>query len=68
MAKKTIVDFLVELDSNSKLMDAYKKDPVGTAEKYGLSGEDLQLIKDQDWDEVAKRFDDTSKATRVISY
>ena len=25
MAKKTIVDFLVELDSNSKLMDAYKK-------------------------------------------
>ncbi len=35
---------------------------------YGLSGEDLQLIKDQDWDEVAKRFDDTSKATRVISY
>ena len=44
MAKKTIVDFLVELDSNSKLMDAYKKDPVGTAEKYGLSGEDLQLI------------------------
>jgi len=68
MAKNTIVDFLVELDSNSKLMDAYKKDPVGTAEKYGLSGDDLQLIKDKKWDEVAKRFDDTSHAIRVIDY
>ncbi|WP_394221314.1 hypothetical protein [Alteromonas gracilis] len=68
MAKKTIVDFLVELDSNSKLMEAYKKDPVGTAEQYGLSGEDLQLIKDKKWDDVAKQFDDTSKAIRVIDY
>ena len=68
MAKTTILHFLGELASNSKLMEAYKQDPVGTAETYGLSGEDLQLIKDQDWDEVAKRFDDTSKATRVISY
>ena len=33
MAKKTIVDFLVELDSNSKLEEAYKKDTVATAEK-----------------------------------
>ena len=33
MAKKTIVDFLVELDSNSKLVDAYKKGPCGHSRK-----------------------------------
>lgn len=41
MVKKIIVDFLVELDSNSKLMDVYKKDFVGIVEKYGLFGEDF---------------------------
>ena len=66
MAKKTIVDFLVELDSNSKLMDAYKR-TLWELQKSTVYLVNLQLIKDQDWDEVAKRFDDTSKATRVIS-
>ncbi|BFT29539.1 hypothetical protein D210916BOD24_07150 [Alteromonas sp. D210916BOD_24] len=65
---KSIVDFLIELDTNSQLMEAYKQDPVATATKYGLSDEDLKLIKDQNWDEVKKRFDDESKVTRVVHY
>lgn len=65
---KSIVDFLVELDTNSKLMEAYKKDPVAVAANYGLSNEELKLIENKDWDEVAKRFDDTSKAIRVVNY
>ncbi|WP_334064234.1 hypothetical protein [Alteromonas genovensis] len=64
----SLIDFLEELDTNSNLMEAYKKDPVGTAEKYGLSDEDLTLIKEQNWDEVRKRFNDESKANRVVSY
>ena len=65
---KSIVDFLVELDTNSKLMEAYKKNPVGIAADYGLSEKELKLIENKDWDEVAKRFDDTSKAIRVVNY
>lgn len=65
---KSIVDFLVELDTNSKLMEAYKKDPVATAADFGLSGEELKLIEDKNWEEVSKRFDDIKKAPRVINY
>ncbi len=65
---KSIVDFLVELDTNSKLMEAYKQDTVGTASKYGLSDEELKLIEDKNWDEVKKRFDDESKVTKVVHY
>jgi hypothetical protein len=65
---QSIVDFLEELDTNSKLMEAYKQDPVGTARKYGLVDDELRLIEEKDWDEVKRRFDDASKATRVINY
>lgn len=65
---KSIEEFLVELDTNSELMAKYKKDPVGTAKKYGLSDEEVKLIEDQSWDEVEKRFNDTKRAIRIISY
>lgn len=65
---KSIQDFMVELDTNSKLMDAYKNDPVATAKKYGLSADEVKIIADQNWDELSKRFDDTSKTIRVVSY
>jgi hypothetical protein len=65
---QSIVDFLEELDTNSKLMEAYKQDPVGTARTYGLVDDELRLIEEKDWDEVKRRFDDASKATRVINY
>jgi hypothetical protein len=65
---KSIVDFLVELDTNSKLMESYKRDPVTTASDYGLSNEELTLIKEKNWDEVTRRFDDTEKAIRVVNY
>ncbi len=65
---KSIVDFLVELDTNSKLMEAYKKDPVATATKYGLPDDEVQIIADKKWDELSKRFDDSSKTIRVINY
>ncbi|WP_334022286.1 hypothetical protein [Alteromonas sp. S015] len=65
---KSIQDFLVELDTNSKLMEAYKSAPVATAKKYGLSDNEVKIVEDQNWDELSKRFDDTSKTIRVISY
>ncbi len=65
---KSIEDFLVELDTNSKLLEAYKKDPVATAKNYGLPEDEVQIIADKKWDELSKRFDDTSKTIRVINY
>ncbi len=65
---KSIQDFLVELDTNRKLMEAYKSDPVATAKKYGLPADEVKIIAEQNWDELSKRFDDTSKTIRVISY
>ncbi|GFD66927.1 hypothetical protein [Alteromonas sp. KUL106] len=65
---QSIVDFLVELDTNSKLMEAYKKDPVGTATKYGLPEDEIKIIAEKNWDELSSRFDDTSKTIRVINY
>ncbi len=65
---KSIEEFLVELDTNSELLEKYKKDPVGTATKYGLSEEDVKLFEDKNWDELEKRFSDASKAVRVIDY
>ncbi|WP_420933564.1 hypothetical protein ACOJR9_14075 [Alteromonas sp. A081] len=64
----SLIDFLEELDTNSNLMEAYKKNPVATAAQYGLSDEDVTLIEEQNWDEVKRRFDDVSKANRVVSY
>ena len=65
---KSIQDFVVELDTNSKLMEAYKSAPVATAKKYGLPADEVKIIADKNWDELSKRFDDTSKTIRVISY
>jgi hypothetical protein len=65
---KTLEDFLVELDTNSELLEAYKKDPVATAAQYGLSEEDVQLFKDKNWEEIEKRFTDENKAPRVVHY
>lgn len=65
---KSIEEFLVELDTNSELLEKYKKDPTGTAKKYGLSEEDVKLFEDKNWEEIERRFSDTSKATRVVSY
>ena len=64
----SLEDFLIELDTNSELMKAYKDDPVGTAEQYGLSEEDVKLIKDKNWEEIEKRFADQNKAPRVVHY
>lgn len=65
---KLIVDFLVELDINSKLMEVYKKDFVGIVVDYGLLDEELKLIENKDWDEVVKCFDDISKVICVVNY
>ncbi|OJF68913.1 hypothetical protein BK026_08975 [Alteromonas sp. V450] len=65
---KSIIDFLVALDTDSKLLESYKKDPVGTAQSYGLAEKDIQLIKEQNWDELSRRYDDTGRAIRIIHY
>lgn len=65
---KSIVDFIEELDRNAELKEEYMKDPTGTAERYGLSEEDVKTIKNKDWDKVKKAFDDLSKSSRVVGH
>jgi hypothetical protein len=65
---QSLVDFLEELDSNAELKAAYQKDPVGTAKKNGLSDEDVDIIKNKDWDAVNKQFQDLSKSTKNVDY
>jgi len=52
----SLADFLEELDSNAELKEAYLKDPVATATAYGLADEDVNVIKNKDWDTVRQRF------------
>ncbi|MCF2949847.1 hypothetical protein L0668_17140 [Paraglaciecola aquimarina] len=63
---KTLVNFIEELDTNAKLLETYKANPVGTAKDYGLSEEDVKIIEDKNWDELSKRFEDLGKAPRNI--
>ena len=65
---KSLVDFLEELDSNAKLKEAYLKDPVATASNYGLADEDVKIIENKDWDTVQKRFENSGKPIKTISY
>jgi hypothetical protein len=42
---KTLINFIEELDSNAKLLEESKSNPVATAKGYGLSEEDVKIIR-----------------------
>ncbi|WP_339721019.1 hypothetical protein [uncultured Paraglaciecola sp.] len=65
---KSLADFLEELDSNAELKEAYLKDPVATAKTYGLTDEDVNVIKNKDWDTVKKLFESSGKGSKVHTY
>jgi hypothetical protein len=65
---KSLVDFLEELDSNAELKESYLKDPVATAKDYGLTDEEVAIIKNKDWDTVRKLFEGAGKSIKTISY
>ncbi|XOV80390.1 MAG: hypothetical protein ACFHVJ_05410 [Aestuariibacter sp.] len=65
---KTLVDFIEELDTNASLREEYLKDPVGTAKRNGLSDEDINTIKNKDWETVSKQFEDLSKSSKNIDH
>ncbi|MGJ8679357.1 hypothetical protein [Paraglaciecola sp.] len=65
---KSIVNFIEELDTNAKLLEAYKANPVSTAKTYGLSEVDTKIIDDKNWDELSKRFEDLDKAAKTVDY
>lgn len=65
---KSLADFLEELDSNAELKEAYSKSPVATAEKYGLALDDVELIKNKDWEAVQKKFENLGVDPKVHSY
>jgi hypothetical protein len=65
---KSLVDFLEELDSNAELKESYLKDPVATAKNYGLTDEEVAIIKNKDWDAVKKQFENLDKGPKVISH
>ena len=64
----SLVDFLEELDSNAELKESYLKDPVATAKNYGLTDEEVAIIKNKDWDAVKKQFENLDKGPKVISH
>lgn len=65
---KSLTDFLEELDSNAELKESYLKDPIATATTYGLTDEDVNVIKNKDWDNVIKRFESSGKGSKVHTY
>jgi hypothetical protein len=54
---RSLVDFLEELDSNAELKESYLKDTVVTAKNYGLTDEEVAIIRNKDWDTVRKKFE-----------
>lgn len=64
----TMVDFIEELDTNAKSLDAFKADSVGTAKTFGLSDEDVKLIESQNWKALSQQYEDLGKAARNIRY
>jgi hypothetical protein len=65
---KSLSDFLEQLDSNAELKESYLKDPIATATAYGLTDEDVNVIKNKDWDTVIKRFESSGKGSKVHTY
>ncbi|MGS2721691.1 hypothetical protein [Paraglaciecola aestuariivivens] len=65
---RSLIDFLEELDSNAKLKEAYLKDPVGTAQSYGLGDDDIELIKNQDWEKAKQMFESEGKPIKTHTY
>lgn len=65
---KSLVDFLEELDSNAELKESYLKDTVVTAKNYGLTDEEVAIIKNKDWDAIKKQFENLDKSPKVISH
>ncbi|MGK0305440.1 MAG: hypothetical protein ACI8UG_001188 [Gammaproteobacteria bacterium] len=62
---RSLVDFLEELDSSAELKESYLKDPVATAKNYGLTDEDVAIIKNEDWDAVRKQFENLGSDPKV---
>jgi hypothetical protein len=65
---RSLVDFLEELDSNAELKESYQKDPVATAKNYGLTDEEVAIIKNKDWDAIKKQIENLDKSPKVISH
>ncbi|MFT6343505.1 MAG: hypothetical protein ACJAWQ_000555 [Paraglaciecola sp.] len=65
---KSLVDFLEELDSNAELKESYLKDPVATAKNYGLTDEEVAIIKNKDWDTVRKQFENLGSDPKVHTH
>ena len=65
---KSLTDFLEELDSNAELKESYLKNPVATAMTHGLADDDVNVIKNKDWDTVKKRFESLEKGSKVHTY
>ncbi|MFT6776434.1 MAG: hypothetical protein ACJAV1_000345 [Paraglaciecola sp.] len=65
---KSLSDFLEQLDSNAELKESYLKDPIATATTYGLTDEDVNVIKNKDWDTIIKRFESSGKRSKVHTY
>jgi hypothetical protein len=57
-ASKKTSDFLIALSKSPKLKAAWKKDPVGTMRKAGLSEEAIKALKSGNSDKVAQHLGD----------
>ena len=51
-----LVDYIVELNADSEMLAKHNADPEGAARSYGLSEDDVELIKAQDHEAIKARF------------
>lgn len=55
-SKDKLVDYIVELNADAKMLAKHNADSEGAARAYGLSDDDIELVKSQNHDEIKARF------------
>ena len=51
-----LVDYIVELNANADMLAKHNADPEQAARDYGLSEDDIELVKSQDHEAIKARF------------
>ena len=62
-----LVDYVKAVNEDPDLQAKHDADPKGTAESFGVSPEDVQLILDKNHDEIRKRCGDDASNLRMVT-
>jgi|GEM_PF-3130333 len=62
----TLVDYMLELNSNPEALAQHEANPEEAARAFGLDESDIQLIIDQDTAEIERRCDSSTTETKGL--